>query len=109
MRPVVRDGELPPDEFGDPRARPDFAAEAEGFGPVREQPRYQRALGFAEPSGGTRVWAGGESRFALHTHHAHPLRDSGGRDGERVGDLLLLPAASPQCQRAPAAEFFPIA
>jgi hypothetical protein len=105
---VVRDRELAPDEFGDPRARPDLAAEAEGFGPAREQLRYQRALGFAEPGSGTRMRAGGKSLFPLRAHEAHPLTDGGGRDGEGFGDLVLLPAASPQCQRAPTAEFLPI-
>lgn len=59
MRPVVRDGELAPDDFGDAGTRPHLAAEAEGFGPAREHSRYQRALCFGELGGGAGVRAGG--------------------------------------------------
>jgi hypothetical protein len=108
VSPVVRDRELLPDKFGDAGAGPDLAAEAEGFGPVREQPRYQRALGSGEPGGGPEVRAGGESPLPLRAHEAHPLANGGGRDSEGFGDLLLPPAPSSKCQRAPSSEFFPI-
>jgi hypothetical protein len=108
VRPMVRDRELAPDEFGDPRARPDLAAEAVRFGPVREQLRYQRALGLGQPGRGPCVGAGRQCLVPLRAHEAHPLTDGGRRDGESFGDLLLLPAPSFKYQRAPAAEFFPV-
>lgn len=105
---MVRDGELPPDEFGDSRARPDLAAEAVCLRAVREQLGYQRALGLGQLGGGPQMRAGRQCLIAPLAHEAHPLADGGGRDGEGFGDLLLPPASALQRHRAAAAEFFPI-
>ena len=105
---MVRDRELLSDDFGHPRARPDLAAEAVCFRPVREELRNLRALFLGQPGDGTRVRVRAQPLVALLPDGAHPLADGPFGNTEGGGNRSRLPAVALESERAVASQLHPI-
>jgi hypothetical protein len=105
---MVRDRELAPDDFGDPRARPDLAAEAVCFRAMREELRNLRPFFLGQLGDGTWVRVRPQPRVALLSDGAHPLADGPFGDAEGGGNRLLLPAVALEGERPQASQLHPI-
>jgi hypothetical protein len=105
---VVRNPELASDDFGDARARPEFAPEVIRLSPVGKELREHPQLLRAQPRSGPEMGAGAQRLFTFSGGASHPPADRAFRHVEGLGDLLVRPAVVLESEGTPAAVFPPV-
>jgi len=105
---MVADPELPPDDRRHALGGPDITAEAERFGPLRQQQRELRPLLRRQFRRGPEARPARQCRLSTLASAPHPLADRPSGHPQRLRDLLRAPPLRLQRPGAQPALFSPL-